>query len=99
MACLPGGLKEKLVESEDTRNKFQLLHESVQAISTTDALKLFYEDHKRKSAEQNDGAEASSTSADLKHQNDDSIFNNYSGQLRSILNDSPLIGVHLEISK
>ncbi|KAL8480576.1 hypothetical protein ACS0TY_027209 [Phlomoides rotata] len=29
MACLPGGLKEKLVEVEETRNKFQSLHESV----------------------------------------------------------------------
>ncbi|KAL3537644.1 hypothetical protein ACH5RR_001010 [Cinchona calisaya] len=42
LACLPDALKERFVETEDKRNKLQHLHESVSAMSTTDALKLFH---------------------------------------------------------
>ncbi|KAM1556122.1 hypothetical protein ACFX10_039702 [Malus domestica] len=38
LACLPDGLKEKLIETEEQRNGFQRLFESVHSMSTKDAL-------------------------------------------------------------
>ncbi|KAL0429196.1 UNVERIFIED_CONTAM: hypothetical protein Sradi_0545600 [Sesamum radiatum] len=92
MACLPSGLEEKLVERAEARNKFKCLHESVQSLSTTDALKLFYEDQKRKLANQKDGAEPSSTTTELDHQNPDvSVLKAYCEQLHSLLSEAPLV--------
>ncbi|KAL7120435.1 hypothetical protein ACP275_02G122700 [Erythranthe tilingii] len=82
IACLPGGLKEKLVETEETRNKFQSLQQSVQSLSTIDALKLFYEDGIRKSS---NGEESSG------------VLENYHGQLQSLLKESPLLDGHSEV--
>ncbi|CAH1440717.1 unnamed protein product [Lactuca virosa] len=42
--CLPDELKEKLIESKETRSKFHELYESVNNLSTTDAQKLFQDD-------------------------------------------------------
>ncbi|KAL3837771.1 hypothetical protein ACJIZ3_022362 [Penstemon smallii] len=96
MACLPSGLKEKLVETEETRNKFQCLHESVESLSRSDALKLFHEDHKKKSGNQNESAaDPNSTTTDSNHQSPD--FENYYGQLNSIIDESPLVDVHFKI--
>ncbi|XP_011088265.1 uncharacterized protein LOC105169544 [Sesamum indicum] len=90
MACLPSELREKLVEREEARNKFKCLHESVQSLSTTDALKLFYEDQKRKSSNQEE-AEPSSTTIELDLQNPDvSVLKTYSEQLHSLLSEAPL---------
>ncbi|XWS46900.1 hypothetical protein CRYUN_Cryun14cG0107700 [Craigia yunnanensis] len=44
LACLPDELREKLIEKQEKRNKFHELYESVNALSTTDALKLFHDD-------------------------------------------------------
>ncbi|KAL8500931.1 hypothetical protein ACS0TY_020500 [Phlomoides rotata] len=99
MACLPGGLKEKLVEVEETRNKFQSLHESVQSLSTTDALKLFYEDQKRKSLNQMESAKPSSTVTDHNDQSPGTnLLENYIQQLQLILKESPGIEGHLKIN-
>ncbi|EYU38259.1 hypothetical protein ABFS82_02G113300 [Erythranthe guttata] len=81
IACLPGGLKEKLVETEEMRNKFQSLQQSVQSLSTIDALKLFYEDGKRKSSN---------------GENSSGVLENYHGQLQSLLGESPLLDGHSE---
>lgn len=90
MACLPDGLKEKLVETEEARNKFQQLHESVRPLSTTDALKLFYEDQIRKSSNQLESGKPSSTATDIDHQSQDiSALENYSARLQSLLRASP----------
>lgn len=98
MASLPGGLKEKLVETEETRNKFQRLHESVQSISSTDALKHFYEDQRRKSLKQ-EAVEPSSTEIDQNNQSPDvSFLENYHVQLQSILQESPLVEGHSKIN-
>ncbi|CAI9109776.1 OLC1v1009672C1 [Oldenlandia corymbosa var. corymbosa] len=43
LARLPDDLKQKLVETEEKRRRFQSLHESVRSVSTKDALKLFYD--------------------------------------------------------
>lgn len=97
MASLPGGLKEKLVETEETRSKFQQLHESVQSISSTDALKLFYEDHKRKSLKQNEIDKPSPTVANQDDQSPGGgVLDNYHIQLQSILHESPLVEGHLK---
>ncbi|KAL0425686.1 UNVERIFIED_CONTAM: hypothetical protein Sradi_1103400 [Sesamum radiatum] len=57
-----------------------------------DALKLFYEDQKRKSANQKEGAEPSSTTTELDHQNPDvSVLKTYSEQLHSLLSEAPLV--------
>ncbi|MCL7043213.1 hypothetical protein MKW94_019760 [Papaver nudicaule] len=41
LACLPDGLKEKLVESVEARDKFQTLYTSIKSISKEDALGLY----------------------------------------------------------
>ncbi|KAL6495743.1 hypothetical protein OROGR_030306 [Orobanche gracilis] len=81
MACLPGVLKEKLVETEETRNKFGQLHESVQSLSTMDALKLFYEDGKMKLSEQQESR-------------DISVLKNYHRLLQSLVAESPPLEVN-----
>ncbi|KAK4414527.1 hypothetical protein Salat_2865700 [Sesamum alatum] len=99
MACLPSGLKEKLVEREEARNKFKCLHESVQSLSTIDALKLFYEDRKRKSANQKEGAEPSSTTIDIDHQIPDvSVLKTYGEQLHSLLSEAPSVEVAFKMN-
>ncbi|KAG8391152.1 hypothetical protein BUALT_Bualt01G0158100 [Buddleja alternifolia] len=98
MACLHCGLKEKLVETEETRNKFEVLHESVQSLSTTDALKLFYEDQKSKSSNQNEN-EPSSTMTDLNHESQNvDVLQNYHEQVRSLISESPLVEVQSDIN-
>lgn len=93
LACLPVGLKETLIETEETRNAFQSLHESVQSVSTTDALKLFYKDQKRKSENQKENAK----SEDPNHQNAEAnVLENYQRQLESLLNKSPLLQGNLK---
>ncbi|KAF5950270.1 hypothetical protein HYC85_012263 [Camellia sinensis] len=59
LTLLPDGLREKLVETQEEKDKFQSLYESVHSLSTTDALKLFHDMSKR-SVEQIDSNEASS---------------------------------------
>ncbi|KAI3445106.1 hypothetical protein Pfo_001771 [Paulownia fortunei] len=99
MACFSDGLKEKLVETEETRNKFQCLHESVQSLSTTDALKLFYEDQKKRKSSDQESAKPSSTVTDLNHQSPDvSVLKKYLEQLQSLLSESPLVEGHLNIN-
>ncbi|KAI3511023.1 hypothetical protein L1887_18164 [Cichorium endivia] len=39
--CLPGELREKMIESKETRSKFHELYNSMNNLSTTDALKMF----------------------------------------------------------
>ncbi|XP_050387080.1 uncharacterized protein LOC126803331 [Argentina anserina] len=41
LASLPEGLREKLIDTEEQRTRFQGLYESVHSFSTTDALRLF----------------------------------------------------------
>ncbi|GMP55151.1 hypothetical protein CsSME_00020058 [Camellia sinensis var. sinensis] len=89
LTLLPDGLREKLVETQEEKDKFQSLYESVHSLSTTDALKLFHDMSKR-SVEQIDSNEASS--------NVDQSFNilqNYSGELKSLVLKCPAIEVNL----
>lgn len=97
LACLPDGLREKLIDSEEERNKFQNLHESVNSISTGDALKLFHdEENKKKSVD----AEASSNVGCLQEQSSDNrSLENYIGELQSLVSESPAIRVQFAADK
>ncbi|GKU92219.1 hypothetical protein SLEP1_g5978 [Rubroshorea leprosula] len=100
VACLPNGLRESLIKTQDKRTKFQELHESVQSLSTTDALKLFYEDIMTKEALQQSGtSEGSVNVADsLVQSSDSNHLGNYSGELQSLLESSE-IKVKLALEK
>ncbi|KAG6406230.1 hypothetical protein SASPL_133829 [Salvia splendens] len=95
MASLPSALKEKLVETEETRKRIQQLHESVQCISSAESLKLFYEEQKRKSLKQET---AEPRSSETNQSSDAGVLENYKVQLQSILHESPLIEGHLKIT-
>lgn len=95
MASLPSSLKEKLVESEETRKRIQQLHESVQCISSTESLKLFYEEQRRKSLKQET---AEHSSSETNQNSDAGVLENYQVQLQSILHESPLVEGHLKIT-
>ncbi|XP_075514080.1 uncharacterized protein LOC142549153 isoform X2 [Primulina tabacum] len=86
MAFLPLGLKEKMVETEETRNKFQRLHESIHSLSTADALVLFHEYLKRKPGNQNEDSTRSHVDADLNNQiRDMDVLQNYFRELLSLV--------------
>ncbi|KAI8537823.1 hypothetical protein RHMOL_Rhmol09G0053700 [Rhododendron molle] len=64
LTCLPDGMKEKLVVTQEEKDKFQSLYESVHSLSTTDALKLFHDDILTdRSVEHSENAEASPNEA------------------------------------
>lgn len=96
-ANLPDQLKEKLVETLEKRNEFQGLYESVQSLSTTDALRLFHEDYKAQEAlEQNEHGDVSCDTVSLQQQTShNSPLIKYRGQLESLISDSPAIDSHL----
>ncbi|XP_073136537.1 uncharacterized protein [Henckelia pumila] len=97
MAFLPHGLKEKMVETEETRNKFQRLHESIHSLSTTDALKLFNEYQKRKAGNQDEDATCRATDANLNNQiRDIDVLQNYYRELRSLVDEFPLMDVRIQ---
>lgn len=90
-----------LIETQEKRNKFQSLYESVHSLSTTDALKLFHDDIlTKKAVEQSDHAEAGSNVTGLQSQSSDrSCLENHFGELESIILETPAIQVHLEVQK
>ncbi|KDP40500.1 hypothetical protein JCGZ_24499 [Jatropha curcas] len=90
LACLPEGLRERLIETQEKRNKFQSLYESVHSLSTTDALKLFHDDMMTKKAvEQSEHANATSETA-----SSHCSLEKYTGVLQSLLLESPVIKSH-----
>ncbi|KAI8566371.1 hypothetical protein RHMOL_Rhmol02G0035500 [Rhododendron molle] len=67
LTYLPDGMKEKLVVTQEEKDKFQSLYESVHSLSTTDALKLFHDDILTdRSVEHSENAEASPNEAGCK---------------------------------
>ncbi|XP_073018303.1 uncharacterized protein [Primulina eburnea] len=86
LAFLPLGLKEKMVEIEETRNKIQRLHESIHSLSTADALIIFHEHLKKKLGNQNEDATCSYVNADLNNQiRDMDALQNYFRELLSLV--------------
>ncbi|CAA7018710.1 unnamed protein product [Microthlaspi erraticum] len=59
LAFLPNELREKLVDEQATRDKFQELHSSVHGLSTEAAMKLFYGTLTRKQGEEKSGEDGS----------------------------------------
>ncbi|KAL2328994.1 hypothetical protein Fmac_022421 [Flemingia macrophylla] len=94
---LPHQLKERLVETQEKRNEFQGLYESVHSLSTTDALKLFSEEiNAQEALKQSKHLEVSHHTTGLPGQpSHGSQLRNYHGQLESLIRDSPAIDIHL----
>ncbi|OMO75877.1 hypothetical protein COLO4_25832 [Corchorus olitorius] len=102
LACLPDELRERLIETQEKRDKFQKLYESVNSISTTDALKLFHDDiMARKDLEQSE-TEISVTGGGSQEQSSSSgTLGNLTAELQSLLLESPQIKVeffHQQVS-
>lgn len=90
-SCLPDGLREKLVESQEERDKLQSLYKSVHSLSTNDALKVFHDSFLAKKA-----AEASDDVASSKDESSD-ILQNYSEELKSLISKTPKIEVNFMV--
>ncbi|XP_057502982.1 uncharacterized protein LOC130786659 isoform X2 [Actinidia eriantha] len=43
LTFLPDGLREKLIETQEERQKFQSLYEAVHSLSTSEAMKVFHD--------------------------------------------------------
>jgi hypothetical protein len=86
-----------LVEKLEKRNEFQGLYQSVQSLSTTDALRLFHEDIKSQEAsEQSEDVDVSCNAVSLQERTShDSPLVKYRAQLESLISDSPAIDSHL----
>lgn len=96
-------MKEKLVEAHEKRNELQGLYESVHLLSTSDALKSFYEDFKVKETSESSEhvVEDIQNQADLleKQTSDSSRLGSYYEQLRSLIPENSAIEIHLPLSK
>lgn len=85
------------METEDKRNKFQHLHESVLALSTIDMLKFFHDGLKDKLTKQGGIARANPLTEELHGQSSsENLLENYVRECSLLIHDSPAIKVHLE---
>ncbi|CAA3022583.1 Hypothetical predicted protein [Olea europaea subsp. europaea] len=91
--CLPNELKERLVETEEERDKLKQLHKSVNSLSTSDALKLFHEEQTRTPAMQTENPKPDCT------QISDGVLKNYYKELQSLINETPAIEACLDMMK
>ncbi|WCJ39018.1 Essential protein Yae1 N-terminal [Euphorbia peplus] len=94
LACLPNGLQEKLIETQEKRDKFRALCESMASLSTTDALKIFHDGLVTKKAVD---AEATSDVQTLPNERSSCTLGNYVEKLRSLLLESPSIKSDLSV--
>lgn len=89
--CLPGELREKIVSSPETRNKFHHLYEGVNNLSTADVIKGFDDGL----CKQNDKA---ACLLPVEEQNADcSVLDSCYMQLQSLIGESPAIEVHSKV--
>ncbi|OMO50003.1 hypothetical protein CCACVL1_30719 [Corchorus capsularis] len=103
LACLPDELRERLIETQEKREKSRELYESVNSISTTDALKLFHDDiMTKKDLEQRETTEIGVTVGGSQEQSSSSgTLGNLTAELQSLLLESPQIKVeffHQQVS-
>lgn len=99
LACLPDGLRDKIVESKEERDKFESLYESVHSISTMDALKSFHDSFvAKRPAEYDEGAEASADVADPEVKSSN-VLQNFSEEFKSLILKTPEIEVNFMIDK
>ncbi|KAI3996780.1 hypothetical protein MKX01_041080 [Papaver californicum] len=92
LACLPDGLKEKLVESLEARDKFQMLYTSISSVSNEDALGLYRDEIlQNQSKEHPKPAEENSTSETLSnHISRCNRLRGYSEELKVLLQSSAI---------
>ncbi|GMI95666.1 hypothetical protein like AT1G34570 [Hibiscus trionum] len=103
LACLPDELRERLIETQEKRDKFRELYGSVNSLSAQDALKLFHDDIlTKKAAEQSKSKEASVSVGGAQEQSSNSAsLGTYTAKLQSLTLDSSEIQVqffHQEVS-
>nr|GMD71891.1 protein yae1-like isoform X4 [Ipomoea batatas] len=91
LACLPPELQEKLITTEESRIKFQKLHESVQPVSTADALKTFHESLSKRSVNQGETVESSSCVIESHNHKSEDGFQNYQSEFESLISKLPLV--------
>ncbi|XP_010499997.1 PREDICTED: uncharacterized protein LOC104777431 isoform X2 [Camelina sativa] len=97
LAFVPDELREKLIDEQETREKFQKLHSSVHAISTEAAMKSFYGALTSKEGEEKSGAEGSDFgSGSGSGVNATTDLGSYVTELNSLLDKSPKIEVKLD---
>ncbi|KAL8149941.1 hypothetical protein AgCh_006810 [Apium graveolens] len=100
LACLPDEVKKRLVESEEQRNKFIHLHDSVNGLSTSDALKLFHDDMSNSVEKQKEHPMPTSLK-EKEHASgsNDNLLETYYEDMQALIIESPAIKVHFEIPK
>ncbi|XP_047342209.1 uncharacterized protein LOC124945761 [Impatiens glandulifera] len=86
-SLLPESLKEKLVETEEDREKFQSLEKSVRSIATTDALKLFNDEI----VENDQPGEENQSGLKNNHPGSNNTLRDYYVKLTSLLSNNMLI--------
>ncbi|XP_071720470.1 uncharacterized protein [Rutidosis leptorrhynchoides] len=91
--CLPDELREKIIESQETRDKFHDLYESVNHLSTNDALKLFNDILSNKNVKQGDKLALEEQILN------GSVLNDYYRRLESLIMESSAIVVQLKDNK
>ncbi|CAE5959239.1 unnamed protein product [Arabidopsis arenosa] len=97
LAFLPDELREKLIDEQETRERFQKLHSSVHALSTEVAMKRFYETLTTKQGEEKSGEEGLvSGSVSGSGVNATTDLGSYVTELSSLLEKSPKIEVKLD---
>ncbi|KAI4384636.1 hypothetical protein MLD38_002759 [Melastoma candidum] len=98
--CLPDALKAKLVESDECRVKIARLYESVQSLSTSDALKIYANEIMGGKTSQpgSSSADVCSSLDGLSVTSQPSVLTSYFEELQSLLVQSPGIEVRLEKS-
>ncbi|XVE99851.1 hypothetical protein REPUB_Repub03eG0237200 [Reevesia pubescens] len=90
LACLPVESRERLIETKENRDKFQELYESVNSLSTTDALKLFHDDIlTKKAVEKSEPIEASVGDWQEQSSNSGSL-GTYIAEVQSLLDSSEI---------
>ncbi|CAD5314488.1 unnamed protein product [Arabidopsis thaliana] len=99
LAFLPVEFREKLIDEQETREKFQKLHSFVHALSTEVAMKRFYETLTTKQGEEKSGEEGSdscSVSGSCSGVNVTTDLGSYVTELSSLLDKSPTIEVKFD---
>uniref|UniRef100_A0A1S4DX60 Essential protein Yae1 N-terminal domain-containing protein n=1 Tax=Cucumis melo TaxID=3656 RepID=A0A1S4DX60_CUCME len=97
LASLPDDLKEKLAGTPENQSKFQSLYESVNSLSTVDALRLFNGDiTTQHTKEEFVSANTNSQTMDLLKKNPDyGRLGKFYEELAAHLPQSPALNVHL----
>ncbi|KAG7543486.1 Essential protein Yae1 N-terminal [Arabidopsis thaliana x Arabidopsis arenosa] len=96
LAFLPNELREKLIDEQETRDKFRKLHSCVHALSTEVAMKRFYETLTTKQGEDKNGDQGSDSGSCSGVNADTTNLGSYVTDLSSLLDKSPMIEIKLD---